>query len=56
MPFLDNALTKGNPLIKSLFIQDFEGEGDFPPVITFRITDASENRITDDGDNRITDN
>ena len=58
MPFLDSALTKGNPLIKSPFIQTFDVGGSFPPPPTseFRITDAGEQRITDGGENRITDN
>jgi hypothetical protein len=45
-----------NPIIKSLFTQQFEQGGfPIPPETNFRITDSGNFRITDNDNNRITD-
>jgi hypothetical protein len=46
-----------NPLVHSLFVQQFDEHGDHPvpPGSSLRITDSSDIRDTDGGDNRITD-
>lgn len=57
MPFHDfvpNVVN--NPLVQSVFTQNFSEHGDFPPPgSNFLITDGGDNLMTDDGNNLITD-
>ena len=45
-----------SPLVRSLFVTDFDADGNpTPPLSGFRKTDNSNLRITDSGNKRITD-
>jgi hypothetical protein len=56
MPFPNDQLTIGNPLLKGFFVQDFDTSKDFPPDPSeFRITDNTIRRVADNGVKRITD-
>lgn len=58
MPFHNYDISfRNDPLVQSVFVQDFSEHGDHPPPpgSYFRITDISQTRVTDTGLKRITD-
>jgi len=56
MGLLDSALTKSNPLVRGVFVQNTEGEDDVPPPSSkFMITEISSNQmISEVGNNMVT--